>query len=71
MGICYESIVRGRGVPVEDGDDLGGRVVAVVGVGACLTLDADGTCTAARISLGAVAPTALGATAAAQALGLA
>ena len=29
MGICYESIVRGRGVPVEDGDDLGGRVVAV------------------------------------------
>ena len=42
--------------------------IAVVGVGACLTLGADGTCTAARIGLGAVAPTALVATDAAQAL---
>jgi len=31
--------------------------IAVVGCGACLTLDASGTITAARISLGAVAPT--------------
>ena len=30
--------------------------IAVVGCGICLTLDAKGTCTAARISLGAVAP---------------
>ena len=30
--------------------------IAVVGVGVCLTLDAKGTCTAARVSLGAVAP---------------
>jgi CO/xanthine dehydrogenase FAD-binding subunit len=33
--------------------------IAVVGVGVCLTLDSSGTCTAARVSLGAVAPTAL------------
>ena len=33
--------------------------IAVVGVGVCLTLDASGTCTAARVSLGAVAPTVL------------
>ena len=33
--------------------------IAVVGVGVCLTLDEDGTCTDARVSLGAVAPTAL------------
>lgn len=33
--------------------------IAVVGVGVSLTLAADGTCTAARIALGAVAPTAL------------
>lgn len=33
--------------------------IAVVGVGVNLTCDADGVCTKARISLGAVAPTAL------------
>jgi len=33
--------------------------IAVVGAGACLAFAADGTCTAARISLGAVAPTVL------------
>ena len=30
--------------------------IAVAGCGVCLTLDANGTCTAARVSLGAVAP---------------
>ncbi|MBO0765428.1 MAG: FAD binding domain-containing protein, partial [Hyphomicrobiaceae bacterium] len=30
--------------------------IAVVGAGVCLTLDAGGTCTAARVALGAVAP---------------
>jgi carbon-monoxide dehydrogenase medium subunit len=29
--------------------------IAVVGAGVCLTLDEDGTCTAARVGLGAVA----------------
>jgi carbon-monoxide dehydrogenase medium subunit len=33
--------------------------IAVVGVGISLTVDAGGTCTAARVALGAVAPTAL------------
>lgn len=33
--------------------------IAVVGAGVCLTLDDSGTCTAARVSLGAVAPTVL------------
>jgi len=33
--------------------------IAVVGVGVNLTLDANGTCTAARVALGAVAPTVL------------
>jgi carbon-monoxide dehydrogenase medium subunit len=33
--------------------------IAVVGVGVCLTLDEGGICTDARVSLGAVAPTAL------------
>src|SRR5262249_28011991 len=33
--------------------------IAVVGVGVNLTLDANGTCTAARVALGAVAPTGL------------
>jgi len=33
--------------------------IAVVGVGVSLVLDANGTCTAARVALGAVAPTAL------------
>jgi carbon-monoxide dehydrogenase medium subunit len=33
--------------------------IAVVGVGVNLTLDGNGLCTAARVSLGAVAPTAL------------
>ncbi len=33
--------------------------IAVVGAGAALVLDAGGTCTAARIAIGAVAPTAL------------
>lgn len=32
--------------------------IAVVGAGVSLSLDADGTCTAARVALGAVAPTA-------------
>ncbi|MGE4218015.1 MAG: xanthine dehydrogenase family protein subunit M [Alphaproteobacteria bacterium] len=31
--------------------------IAVVGAGVCLTLDAKGVCTAARVALGAVAPT--------------
>ncbi|MBF9032643.1 xanthine dehydrogenase family protein subunit M [Rhodobacterales bacterium HKCCE2091] len=33
--------------------------IAVVGVGVCLTLDEGGTCTAARVAVGAVAPTVL------------
>ncbi len=33
--------------------------IAVVGCGICLTLDDKGTCTAAKVSLGAVAPTPL------------
>jgi carbon-monoxide dehydrogenase medium subunit len=33
--------------------------IAVVGVGLCLTLDDNGVCTAARVSLGAVAERAL------------
>ncbi len=33
--------------------------IAVVGAGVCVTLDADGVCTAAKVSLGAVAPTVL------------
>ena len=33
--------------------------IAVVGVGVNLTLDDGGTCTAARVALGAVAPTVL------------
>ena len=33
--------------------------IAVVGAGVCVTLDDDGSCTAARVSLGAVAPTPL------------
>jgi carbon-monoxide dehydrogenase medium subunit len=33
--------------------------IAVVGVGVNLTLDNSGTCTAARVALGAVAPTVL------------
>lgn len=42
--------------------------IAVVGTGISLTLDAGGTCTAARVGLGAVAPTALLVEDAAQAL---
>jgi CO/xanthine dehydrogenase FAD-binding subunit len=42
--------------------------IAVVGVGVSLTLAADGACTAARIAIGAVAPTALLVPAAAAAL---
>ncbi len=42
--------------------------IAVVGVGVALTLDADGTCTAARVALGAVGPTVIDATTAATAL---
>jgi len=42
--------------------------IAVVGCGICLTLDAGGTCTAARVALGAVAPTVLLVPAAADAL---
>ena len=33
--------------------------IAVVGAGVCLTLDETGTCTAARVAIGAVAPTVL------------
>lgn len=42
--------------------------IAVVSAGVSLTLDADGTCTAARVSLGAVAPTVLLVPEAAEAL---
>jgi carbon-monoxide dehydrogenase medium subunit len=42
--------------------------IAVVGAGVALTLDKAGTCTAARLSLGAVAPTVLLVDAAAKAL---
>jgi CO/xanthine dehydrogenase FAD-binding subunit len=42
--------------------------IAVVGVGVALTLDEGGTCTAARVGLGAVAPTVLRVDAAAEAL---
>ena len=33
--------------------------IAVAGAGVCVTLDDGGTCTAARVAIGAVAPTAL------------
>ena len=42
--------------------------IAVVGCGVCVTLDAGGTCTAARVSLGAVAPRPLLVAEAARAL---
>jgi len=42
--------------------------IAVVGVGVSLTVDDAGTCTAARVAIGAVAPTALLVSAAADAL---
>lgn len=42
--------------------------IAVVGSGVCLTLDDSGTCTAARVILGAVGPTIINCTAAADAL---
>ena len=42
--------------------------IAVAGAGVALTLDGDGTCTAARVAIGAVAPTALLVPAAAAAL---
>jgi carbon-monoxide dehydrogenase medium subunit len=42
--------------------------IAVVGAGVSVTLDANGSCTAARVSIGAVAPTALLVPAAAAAL---
>ena len=42
--------------------------IAVVGVGVALTLDANGTCTAARVAIGAVAPRSLLVPAAASAL---
>jgi carbon-monoxide dehydrogenase medium subunit len=42
--------------------------IAVAGCGVSVTLDADGVCTAARVGIGAVAPTALLVPAAAQAL---
>ena len=42
--------------------------IAVVGAGVSLSLDADGTCTAARVALGAVAPTPLLVEAAASAI---
>ncbi|MGB0553244.1 MAG: FAD binding domain-containing protein [Alphaproteobacteria bacterium] len=42
--------------------------IAVVGSGVCLTLDDSGTCTAARVILGAVGPTIINCAAAADAL---
>ncbi|MDH3644249.1 MAG: xanthine dehydrogenase family protein subunit M [Gammaproteobacteria bacterium] len=42
--------------------------IAVAGAGVCLALDDDGTCSAARVAIGAVAPTALLVPAAAEAL---
>jgi len=42
--------------------------IAVVGVGICLTLDAKGKCTAARVALGAVGPTVIVSAKAAKAL---
>ena len=42
--------------------------IAVVGAGICVTLDAKGVCTAARVSLGAIAPTVLLVSRAAKAL---
>jgi len=42
--------------------------IAVVGSGVCLTLDDSGTCTAARVILGAVGPTIIDCTTAADAL---
>jgi carbon-monoxide dehydrogenase medium subunit len=42
--------------------------IAVAGAGVALTLDSDGTCTAARVAIGAVAPTVLLVAAAAEAL---
>src|SRR5690606_2667156 len=42
--------------------------IAVAGCGVAVTLDGDGTCTAARVAIGAVAPTALLVPAAAAAL---
>jgi carbon-monoxide dehydrogenase medium subunit len=42
--------------------------IAVVGAGVCLTMDEGGVCTAARVALGAVAPTALLVSEAAEAL---
>ena len=42
--------------------------IAVAGAGVSVTLDASGTCTAARVVIGAVAPTALLVKAAAAAL---
>ena len=42
--------------------------IAVVGVGVCLTIDGSGTCTAARVALGAVGPRVILSDAAAKAL---
>jgi carbon-monoxide dehydrogenase medium subunit len=42
--------------------------IAVVGAGVSVTLDAEGTCTAARVALGAVGPTAIVANSCAEAL---
>ncbi|MEX2642505.1 MAG: xanthine dehydrogenase family protein subunit M [Acetobacterales bacterium] len=42
--------------------------IAAVGCGVCLTLDGDGVCTAAKVALGAVAPTVIVVPAAAEAL---
>ena len=42
--------------------------IAVAGAGVSVTFDGDGVCTRARVSIGAVAPTALLVPAAAQAL---
>ncbi len=42
--------------------------IAVVGAGICVTVDAKGVCTAARVSLGAIAPTVLLVAKAAKAL---
>jgi carbon-monoxide dehydrogenase medium subunit len=42
--------------------------IAVVGAGVCLTIDSSGTCTAARVALGAVGPRVILSEAAAKAI---
>jgi carbon-monoxide dehydrogenase medium subunit len=68
LGISFATPVAGtadaylRFIPRTEMD------IAVAGAGVSVTLDGNGTCTAARVAIGAVAPTALPVTAAADAL---